>query len=166
MAEFSNAKEVGARLRTRAALLAARLPGFAAAQGLAYREMLLAAIRVEAPVGKAPIAPPNSTRDYTHTHLRDSFNASVVLQGSTATIRLVSSAPYVNFVLQGTRPHVILPTTGQFLTFQVGGQWVFARQVNHPGTKENPFVGRAVATILPAMRARFAAEGKTLLVRF
>ena len=41
-------------------------------------------------------------------------------------------APYVEF---GTKPHVIRPKTKKMLAFRVGGKMVFARKVNHPGTR-------------------------------
>jgi len=64
----------------------------------------------------------------------------------------------------GTPPHVIRPKLGAreegpllegqtrqsrrhvgrtFLRFQVGGQTVFARSVNHPGTKPDPYLDQA-----------------------
>ena len=53
-------------------------------------------------------------------------------------------APYVN---DGTRPHVIRPKTKQALRFMVGGRVVFARVVNHPGTRPNPFLDRALREV-------------------
>ena len=41
-------------------------------------------------------------------------------------------APYVEF---GTRPHVITPKNRKMLAFRVGGRLVFAKRVNHPGTR-------------------------------
>ena len=56
-------------------------------------------------------------------------------------------APYAPFVDRGTRPHVIEPKSpGGVLAFKVKGQMVFAKKVNHPGTKAQPFV-------LPAFQA-------------
>lgn len=50
-------------------------------------------------------------------------------------------------VHQGTRPHVILPKRGRFLRFTSGGRVVYAKKVNHPGTKANPFLVRAVRKV-------------------
>lgn len=44
----------------------------------------------------------------------------------------VKYAPYVEF---GTKPHVIRPKNKKMLAFKVGGKMVFARKVNHPGTR-------------------------------
>lgn len=46
-------------------------------------------------------------------------------------------APYVEF---GTKPHTIKPKTKRALKFRVGGQWIYAAEVHHPGTKAQPFV--------------------------
>jgi len=46
---------------------------------------------------------------------------------------------YGHFVRGGTRPHVIRPYRAKALRFEVGGRVVFAQQVNHPGTKPNPY---------------------------
>lgn len=50
-----------------------------------------------------------------------------------------------HFVLYGTRPHKIYPRRkGGVLRFTVGGTVVFARVVNHPGTKPNNFLMKAL----------------------
>jgi len=69
--------------------------------------------------------------------LRSSLTVKVeqnrVLVGPTAAY-----APYVEF---GTKPHEIKPkNAGGVLVFNVGGRKVFAKKVNHPGTKAQPFV--------------------------
>lgn len=56
---------------------------------------------------------------------------------------MTAKAPYASHVEGGTEPHVILPKNGQFLKFNIGGRTVFARKVNHPGTKPHPFMGQA-----------------------
>lgn len=52
--------------------------------------------------------------------------------------------PATKFVLEGTRPHVIRPRRANVLRFEVGGRAVFARKVNHPGTRANNFLARAL----------------------
>lgn len=44
----------------------------------------------------------------------------------------VKYAPYVEF---GTKPHVITPKNKKMLAFKSGGRLIFAKKVNHPGTK-------------------------------
>lgn len=45
-------------------------------------------------------------------------------------------APHAKFVLSGTAPHIIRAKNASALRFTTGGKTVFAKQVNHPGTKE------------------------------
>lgn len=56
----------------------------------------------------------------------------------------VHYAPLVN---DGTKPHKIRPKTKKALKFNVGGRTVFATVVNHPGTKANPFLDRALQRV-------------------
>lgn len=56
----------------------------------------------------------------------------------------VNYAPYVE---NGTRPHVIRPKTKKALRFKVGGSFVIVAKVNHPGTRPQPFLGRAVREV-------------------
>lgn len=55
------------------------------------------------------------------------------------------NATYGVYVDQGTKPHVILPRRKKMLAFQKDGRWVFAKRVNHPGTRAQPFFTDAVA---------------------
>ena len=48
--------------------------------------------------------------------------------------------PAALYVLNGTRPHRIVPRTKKALRFTVGGQVVYATLVNHPGSKPNNFL--------------------------
>lgn len=56
--------------------------------------------------------------------------------------------PAVGYVINGTPPHQIRPRTRQALRFTVGGRVVFARLVNHPGTKPNDFLNKALPAAL------------------
>lgn len=59
--------------------------------------------------------------------------------------RIYNQVPYAQFVHDGTKPHPIYPKkAGGFLVFQVNGKTVFARKVNHPGTKSQPFYQAAI----------------------
>jgi hypothetical protein len=81
--------------------------------------------------------------------LRKSIYAQV--RGDKSTIR--ARAPYAGFVINGTPPHIIR-AKGNALRFEIGGRVVFARSVNHPGTKPNDFFSRA----LEAERKRIEDE--------
>lgn len=55
------------------------------------------------------------------------------------------NANYGIYVDQGTKPHVILPKKGRFLTFKGrDGNWVRTTRVNHPGTRATHFFTNAV----------------------
>lgn len=41
---------------------------------------------------------------------------------------------------EGTRPHKITPRTHKALRFSVGSRIVYAREVNHPGTRPNRYL--------------------------
>lgn len=41
---------------------------------------------------------------------------------------------------EGTEPHVIRAKPGRVLAWQSGGNWHYARSVNHPGTAPNRFL--------------------------
>lgn len=52
--------------------------------------------------------------------------------------------PYVGAVIFGARPHIIRARQAKMLRFEAGGRIVFAKQVNHPGNRPNPFLVRAL----------------------
>lgn len=97
-------------------------------------------------------------------HLRDSIQRGPVegQPGGAFAVRVYeddrtrteAGVGYGVFVQEGTRPHVIRPRRGQALKF-VGKQGtVFAKVVNHPGTKPNDFWGRGFARAEPQIYAR------------
>jgi HK97 gp10 family phage protein len=50
-------------------------------------------------------------------------------------------APYAIYVEEGTKPHLIKPKSpGGTLRFVIDGQVVYAKSVQHPGTKAQPFI--------------------------
>lgn len=80
------------------------------------------------------------------SNLLNSISSFVTDGGSTGVIK--ATAEYAKFVHDGTKAHIIRPKSpGGVLAFQVGGRTVFARKVNHPGTKADPFFDRAVAKV-------------------
>lgn len=52
-------------------------------------------------------------------------------------------ADYALYVHEGSGPHVIRPRKAKALRFQIGGRTIFAKLVNHPGTKPRPFLRNA-----------------------
>lgn len=59
-------------------------------------------------------------------------------------VRVESNHPATLYVVRGTRPHQIRPRTRQVLKFTTKRGTVFARVVNHPGTKPNDFMTKAL----------------------
>lgn len=57
--------------------------------------------------------------------------------------KLFNEVSYAGYVHEGTRPHVIKPKSTKSLKFKVGGATVFAKKVNHPGYKGDPWIERA-----------------------
>lgn len=52
-------------------------------------------------------------------------------------------APHALFVQLGARPHVIEPKKKKALRWTAGGAFVFAKRVNHPGYRGDPYLVRA-----------------------
>lgn len=80
-----------------------------------------------------------------------SRSLKLTVQKRSATI--VAQVPYSLYVHEGTSPHVIVPKNASVLVFEVGGETVFARKVNHPGTRPQPFLTDAAVFL----QGRFAA---------
>ena len=51
-----------------------------------------------------------------------------------------SKCPYAKFVYMGTKAHKIGTKNKKSLRFYTGGSFVFRNNVNHPGTKPNPYL--------------------------
>lgn len=111
-----------------------RLPG-----GMVYRNMERRVQRVEAEaIRRAPGS------------MKFGIRASIQ-RGPGGEFRGVvrSTHPASIYVLNGTRPHRIFPRRpGGVLRFTVNGQVVYARYVNHPGSKAQPFLQQALRAAL------------------
>lgn len=57
-----------------------------------------------------------------------------------ATVSTLGGATYnLGYLLEnGTSPHLIEPVNANVLHFQIGGEDIFAKRVNHPGTTARP----------------------------
>jgi hypothetical protein len=69
--------------------------------------------------------------------------------------KIASPLPYARFVEEGTRAHVIRPH-GKFLRFQASGGVVYARRVNHPGTKARRMFEQSVPRIQSELQQAIA----------
>lgn len=61
--------------------------------------------------------------------------------------RVVVNDPVGQFLELGTRPHKIRARNAKVLRFEVGGRVVYARVVNHPGTKATHFLAKATRQV-------------------
>ena len=69
---------------------------------------------------------------------------SIVKEVGDGEASIQALAPYAAYVVNGTAPHEIRSVNARVLAFEVGGKMVFTALVQHPGTKPNPFMQRAV----------------------
>lgn len=72
---------------------------------------------------------------------------------------------YGQYVEFGTRPHVILPKRGKVLRMKINGSDVFARRVNHPGSKAYPFMEPAYRDSAPKIVEQYAIIGEEIVKR-
>jgi hypothetical protein len=67
------------------------------------------------------------------------------VRGSVTVVVGSKKIDYTQYVNDGTRPHVIAARNRKYLRFVThGGQIVFAKRVQHPGTKPTYFIDRAM----------------------
>lgn len=71
---------------------------------------------------------------------------SIVARTHSAERGTVSTdVPYSTHVEFGTKPHTIYPRNKRFLAFKAAsGKMVFARKVNHPGSRPYPYMRPAM----------------------
>lgn len=61
------------------------------------------------------------------------------------SVKVTSTNPHTLLVHNGSRRHPIRPRRrGGWLRFEVGGRVVYAREVDHPGYRGDPFMTRAL----------------------
>ena len=75
--------------------------------------------------------------------------------GATVTVynRLEDEDPPILLFLEfGTRPHLILPTKAQYLSFQINDEWISTKYVVHPGTKPYAMVAITREEFMPRMK--------------
>lgn len=72
--------------------------------------------------------------------------------------RTENGAFYGEFVRDGTPPHVIRPRKAKALRFTIGDRVIFAKKVNHPGTRPNRYDLRAMRIAMPKINDIVADE--------
>lgn len=83
------------------------------------------------------------------------LRSSITTHVGRDSVEVAPTAFYVPFVEYGTRPHIIEPVRASVLAFEVGGEAVFAKRVQHPGFTGAFFVRDAKAEALPRIRELF-----------
>lgn len=84
--------------------------------------------------------------------LRASHQAgNITIKGNTISGEVVAEQDYSEAVHDGTRPHVIRPRRAKALTWMGPQGRVFARSVNHPGTKARPWLFNALQSEGPRL---------------
>lgn len=117
------------------------------------------ALKAKAPIGQGPRAGrlKKSIRSQRKTSLGE----------GSLEVRFTANVPYIEYVLGGTRAHTITPKAARALRFlQYGhapGALVFAKRVQHPGTRANHFNLRAVVPLGPELQKLFEAAVKAAM---
>jgi hypothetical protein len=84
--------------------------------------------------------------------LKASIHPDPVRRSGPWSIRtgVSADAPYAAPVHEGARPHVIRPRNARALRFEINGRVIFARRVNHPGQRAQPFLTNAAHRVVSA----------------
>lgn len=88
---------------------------------------------------------------------------SITAERVGADARATVGVKYGEVLEKGSRPHLIKPKNGKMLVFTVGGKKVFAKSVNHPGSKPRPYfypaiesaksnLNQLVAEVIPSLK--------------
>ena len=101
---------------------------------------------------KAPIAKEGTGAG----RLRQSIRYERNTRAGGVSASFYTTVPYAKYVIEGTSPHIIRARAARALHWKDAGGARFARQVNHPGTKPNPFPNEAVEPLIPVIQKRFA----------
>lgn len=77
-------------------------------------------------------------------HLRDAIVTRAGRDGKGAMWLVGAVHPVAWLHHQGTVAHVIVPRNATVLVFEIDGETVFSRRVNHPGTPPNKYLTDSV----------------------
>ena len=87
-------------------------------------------------------------------NMRQRTRATAKTTRTGSIIDIIVDTDYAHILRSGQRPHVITPRNpGGVLAFEVAGQTVFARRVNHPGAQGNSWWDDVIRDI-PDIMAR------------
>ncbi len=80
--------------------------------------------------------------------LKASISYTLRATGAPIVSRIGSKNKIAYLHHEGTSPHVIRPKKAQTLRFQSHGRIVYAKVVNHPGTKPNRYLTDSLAAVI------------------
>ena len=89
-------------------------------------------------------------------NLKNSIDYNITDNGLTGEI--FAGADYAAAVEFGTQPHKIVAKNGKALVFKKDGKTIFAKSVNHPGTRAQPFLFPAWEAEMPKFEANLKKE--------
>lgn len=96
----------------------------------------------------------NTERSVT-TQIISDWPATGRIKLDPAVTRTTNGASYGEYIHDGTRPHVIRPKDKKALRWPGGNGFIFAKRVNHPGTKPDPFLYEAAENERASINATF-----------
>jgi hypothetical protein len=91
--------------------------------------------------------------------MRQGIGSRLEPSAGSMWVVLYSTASYAGYVIGGTKPHVITATNAKALRWFANaghGPVMFAKSVNHPGTKPNNFPERAISPLKTLILQSFA----------
>lgn len=93
-----------------------------------------------------PMGPARARRPGT---LRDSIVKRITSRDGLPVVQIGSEDPIALIHHEGTAPHIIVPRRGTRLVFwsDTANRLVFAKQVNHPGSRPNRYLTDSLAVI-------------------
>lgn len=116
-------------------------------------DVMLASLQAEAPVRTG------AYRDAIH-------QVQLAHSGGGITLEYRAPEPLSTFIIHGTAPHSIDPVSAKVLAFRGSdGALHFAHHVDHPGTKANDYVSRAVAAARGEVMDIFARTGREIIMQ-
>ncbi len=107
--------------------------------------LVLQAAQRLAPVSKVTPRPPYSTMPPQNPGaLKRSLYARTITVDRLPAVEIGSKSPVMGYVIYGTVPHIIAARNKKTLAFWTGGGFAYPKRVQHPGTRPNDFLTRAL----------------------
>lgn len=102
--------------------------------------LVAAALPAAEAMAEADPRVPRGTKPHPGPRVVDSFRfGPQSARGSRITAKARNVAPHAEYTDRGAAPHEIRPRSARVLRFEVGGQVVFAKRVQHPGNEPRPW---------------------------